>query len=139
MGETSRSVPSIVVITHGGTSVVTHEMVFLVVATAEEFECTRVRVVAHCLKDHIVTLLHSEESDILHSLNERQSSAIGSLSFLLKVHSEGRLVIDVVATPEAHGDGPEEDELGRATPDVGHLVEKLRATILIEVSVAEHG
>ena len=48
-------------------------------------------------------------------------------------------MIGVVATPEGHGDGPEDDELCRATPDIGHLVEKLRATILIEVSVAEHG
>jgi hypothetical protein len=45
-------------------------------------------------------------SDVFHSLNEGQSSAVSFAGLLLKVHIEGRLVVDVIASPELHAHNP---------------------------------
>ena len=47
-------------------------------------------------------------------------------------------MINVVAGPECARGSPEHNELGRATPNVWHLVEKLGAALLTEVPVTVH-
>ena len=138
MLEATGAVSAIIVITHGCAPVVADEVILLIVAAAEEFEGTGVRVVAYSLENHVVTLLDGTVSDILHSLDERKGAAVSSLCFFLKMHGKSMLVIKVPSTPESHRAAPEDEELSRSAPDVWHLVEKLGAAILIEVSVAEH-
>ena len=55
------------------------------------------------------------------------------------MHSESRLMIDVVSTPKVHGNAPEDGELGESAPDIWHVPEELRAALLAEMAVAEHG
>ena len=126
-------------VSHRGTTVIAQEMVFLVVAATEKLEGARVGVVADSLENHVVSLLDGAETDVFHGLDEGERPAVSLLGLILKVHGESRLVVDVVATPEGHAGSPEDNEFGTATPNVGHLVEKLAATLLTEVTVAEHG
>ena len=137
--ETIRSIPSIVVVATSATSVVAHEVVFLIVAISEELKGSWVSVVANGAQDHIVALLKGTVTDVLHGLNERQGATISSLSLFLEVHGESMFVIEVVTTPEAHRGNPEDGKFGRATPNIGHLVEQFVAPLLTEVSVAVHG
>ena len=110
-------------VSHRGTSVIAQKVVFLVVAAAEKLEGARVSVVANGLENHVVPLLDGAESDVFHSLDEGQSPAVSLLGFILEVHGEGRLVVDVIATPEGHASSPEDNEFSTATPNVGHFIE----------------
>lgn len=135
----ARAVATIIVITHSGTTIVRQKVVFLVVSASEEFEGARVGVVANGLEDHIVTFLDSTVANIFHCLDERKCSAVSLLGLLLQMHGESTLVVDVVTSPEVHGDDPKDNEFGGATPEVWHLVEKFGSPLLTKVSVAEHG
>ena len=135
---TVRAIPSIVMVPHRAAAIVAHEVVLRVVARAEELKGTWVRIVAHSTQDHVVALLQGTVAHILHCLDERQRSSVSSLGLFLQVHGQSLLVVQIVATPKAHGGDPENDELSTAAPDVWHLVEELVATLLTEVPVAEH-
>ena len=119
------AVPAIVMVSHGRTAEVTQEVILLVVPTTEEFESTWVRVVAHSLQDHVVTLCDGTVADIFHALNERQSASVSALGLFLQMHGKGRLVVDVVSGPEVHRNDPEDAELSHTAPNVWHIVEKL--------------
>ena len=137
--ESARAKSAIVMVLHGRAAIVADEMVLLHVPRAQEFESSWVRVVADRFQDHVVTLSDGHISNVLHRLNEGQSASVCPLGLLLEVHGESILVVQVVASPELHGEDPEEAVLCHTTPDVRHIVEKFRASVLIEVPVAEHG
>jgi hypothetical protein len=67
----TRSESTIVMVSHGCTSVVADVVVFLVIPRSVKVPLGRVRVVADGSQDHVVTFLNGAVSDILHSLNER--------------------------------------------------------------------
>ena len=129
---------TIVVVLHGSALVVAHEEVLLVVARAEEVEHARVRTVADCLQDHEVALLDRNEADVLHSLDERQGATVGLAGLIMQVHVQRVLVVQVVAGPELHGEGPGNQVLRVATPDERAVGEQARSALLVEVAVAEH-
>ena len=137
--EAARSISTIIMVSHGWTTIVAHEEVFLIVATTEEFKGPRVRVITHGLKHHVVSLSDGQISNILHGLDEWQGASVGPLGLLLKMHSKSRFVIDVISTPKVHGNAPEDGELCKAAPDVRHIPEKLWASLFAEVTIAEHG
>ena len=112
-------------VTHRCTTIVRDEKVLLIVATTEELKGTRVRVVAHGLEHHVVTFCDCKIAYIFHGLDEGQRASVGSLGLLLEMHSESRLMIDIVSAPEVHGNAPEDGELGEAAPDVRHIPEEL--------------
>ena len=89
-------------VTHRGAAIVANEGILLVVSASEEFEGTRVSIVANSLEDHVVALLDGAEAHILHALDERQSASVGALSLVLEMHGECRLMVDVVAAPQVH-------------------------------------
>ena len=89
-------------VTHRGAAIVAHEVVLLVVSAPEEFEGTRVRIVAHGLENHVVALLNGTEAHILHALDEGQSAPVCALGLILEVHGERRLMVDVVSAPKVH-------------------------------------
>ena len=97
-----RAEPAVVMVTHRGAAVVAHEGIFLVISASEELEGARVSPVAHSLQNHVVALLHGTEAHILHALDEGQSTSVGALGFVLEMHGERRLVVDVVAAPQVH-------------------------------------
>ena len=98
----ARAISAIVMVTHRCATIVAQEVVLLVVSAAEEFESTWVRVVAHGLQDHVVALLDSTVADILHGLDKGQCASVGALGFVLEVHGEGRLMVDIVTSPQVH-------------------------------------
>ena len=85
--EAVRSVPTIVMVSSGRTTIVGQEVVLLVVAASEKLERTRITVITHSLQNHVVTLLESAETNIFHRLYKRKSVTVSSLGLLLKVHS----------------------------------------------------
>ena len=85
--EAVRSVPAIVMVSSGRTTIVGQEVVLLVVAASEKLERTRITVITHSLQNHVVTLLESAETNVFHRLYERKSATVSSLGLLLKVHS----------------------------------------------------
>ena len=85
--EAVRSVPAIVMVSSGRTTIVGQEVVLLVVAASEKLERTRITVITHSLQNHVVTLLESAETNVFHRLYERKSTTVSSLGLLLKVHS----------------------------------------------------
>ena len=82
------TVTSIIMLTHSRTSVVTQEVVLLVVTRAEELKRAWVRVVADGLQDHVVTLSKGAVPDIFHSLDEGKRSSVSSLGLLLEMHGQ---------------------------------------------------
>ena len=101
-----RAKSSIVMVLHFSTTVVGNEVIFLVVPGSVKVPLCWVGVITDSSQDHVVTFLNGAVSDVLHSLNERQSSTVGLASLLLEVHVEGRLVVDVIASPELHAADP---------------------------------
>ena len=97
---------AVVVVPHGGASVVRHKVVFLVVSSPEQLEHSGVSVVADCTKNHVIAFLKGTESNILHGLHEGECAAICLSSFVLQVGVKGILVIQVVTSPKIHGGDP---------------------------------
>ena len=128
----------IVMISHCCSSVVTEEVVLLVIARSHCVPNSWVWIVTDSLENHVISFLNSAESDVFKSLHEWKSSPVSFLGFLLKVHIEGTFVIDIVTCPEVHAENPRNCKFWKSTPNHGHLLEKSRSSLIVEVSVAEH-
>jgi hypothetical protein len=114
---------TIVVVFHGCALVVAHKQVFLIVTRSEEFEHAWVSAVADGPQDHKVALLNGDEADVLHGLHERKCAAVSFAGLVVKVHVQGVLVVEVVPSPELHGQSPSNQVFGIATPDEGAIRE----------------
>ena len=125
-------------ISHCCSSIVTQEMIFLIVTRPQDIPSFWFWVIANCFQKHIVAFLDCTESHIFHCLNERQCSSICFLGFILEVHVESTLVVDVISCPEVHTEYPCKSELRKTTPDIGHLLEQLWSSFFVEMSVFEH-
>ena len=90
---------SIITMSQWGTFNGSLEYIILIIPLSEEIEFGGVCIVADGLKDHIVTLLKCNVSDILHGLNEWYNLSIGFLGLSLQMLSEGMLVVNVVSGP----------------------------------------
>ena len=138
MPETSTAKTSIVMVFHGATSVVGHEVVFLGVARPEEVEHPGVGIVANSSQNHVVSLLDGNETHVFHGLHKRHSAAESLAGLLLQVLVQRLLLVKVVASPELHGDAPGDEELGKTTPDVRCVGKQFASSLLVEMTVAEH-
>ena len=67
----TRSESTIVMVSHGCTSVVADVVVLLVIPRSVKVPLGRVGVITDSSQDHVVTFLNSAVPDIFHSLNER--------------------------------------------------------------------
>ena len=129
---------AIIPLTSSGTSHVRDKDVFLVEATADKVEHAWVSVVTDGLQDHVVSLLNSAETDILHCLDEWQCAAVGSTGLLLQVLVKRVLLIQIVTGPEVHGHDPSDGELWCSAPDVWALIKETRSSLLVEMTVPKH-
>ena len=88
LGESGAAHSSVVVVSHGGTNVVTNEHILLVVPGSEQVEVARICAIADCLQDHVVSLLDGYKADVFHGLNEGQCASVcltGALDQVLTV------------------------------------------------------
>ena len=109
------------------------------VSLAHDIKEAWLRDVGDCFLYHVVALVSSEESHILHSLHEGHSATVYHSCSLLQVNLLLVNVVNVVARPEAHAEHECDEELRPSSINKGILIEKLGATLLRRISVLEHG
>ena len=126
-------------VSHRCTTVVADKVVLLVIPCSVQVPLGWVGKIADGSQDHVVTFLDSTVPDVLHCLNEGQSSAVSFASLVLKVHVERRLVVDVIPGPELHAADPSDGVLRKTSVNPGLVSEKFRSAVFVEVTVAEHG
>jgi len=136
--ETAWPVPSVVVIAHRRALVVADKQVFLVVPTSHNVPKLRLCVVAESFQNHVVTLLNRAISNILHRLNEGQSSSVRLACLLLEMLGKRVFVINVVSAPEPHTEHPAKQVLGQSAPNEGCVSKHTWTLLFVEVSVLKH-
>ena len=129
----------IIEVLHSRACVVAHEHILLIISTAEQIKQPWVFSIANRLQYHVVPFLNSNESNIFHSLNERQGATVGLACFLVQVLIERVLVVEIVSGPELHGETPCDQIFRETTPYERAVCEQPRSSLFVEVAVPEHG